>query len=88
MRFTKKILNNSFNKIFLKYGVAYTLQTYKLQTANHYLITTNDNESVVAAGFTLEDVFLSLMSYLSYYNNRDYYTKGEFMKFAIDNNLI
>ena len=88
MRFTKKLINNSFNKIFLKYGVACTLQTYKLQTANHYLITTSDNELVMAAGFTLEDVFLSLMSYLSYYNNRDYYNKGEFMKFAIDNNLI
>lgn len=88
MRFTKEIINNSFNKIFLKYGVAYSMQTYKLQTTNHYLITTSDDELVVAAGFTLEEVFLSLMSYLSYYNNRDYYNKCEFMKFAFDNNLI
>lgn len=87
MRFTKAIINNSFNKIFLKYGVAYSMQTYKLQTTNHYLITTSDDELVVAAGFTLEEVFLSLMSYLSYYNNRDYYNKGKFMEFAIDNNL-
>ena len=63
------------------------MQTYKLQTTNHYLITTSDDELVVAAGFTLEEVFLSLMSYLSYYKNRDYYNKGKFMEFAIDNNL-
>ena len=67
MRFTKKTMNNVFNNVFLKFGEVYEMQADKMYYSTRYLIFNSITKQVVGAGYTLEDTFLSLMSYLSYY---------------------